>query len=99
MAEFDPYHIWLGIPRDEQPPDHYRLLGIRKFESNPDVIANAAEQRATHVRSMQTGMRQGESQPLLNEIFLATRVLLDQQKKARYDNELGSKLNQVAPRA
>lgn len=96
MPEFDPYYIWLGIPREEQPPDHYRLLGIRKLETNPDVIANAAEQRATHVRSMQTGMRQGESQTLLNQIFLATRVLLDQHKKARYDNELAVRLNQVA---
>lgn len=96
MAEFDPYYIWLGIPPDEQPPDYYRLLGIRKFESNPDVIANAAEQRVVHVRSMQGGLRQGESQPLLNEIFLAMRVLLDQEKKSRYDSQLEARLNQVA---
>lgn len=97
MPEFDPYYIWLGIPREEQPPDHYRLLGIRRFETNPDVIANAAEQRAAHVRSMQAGMRQGDSQALLNQIFLAARVLLDQQKKAHYDNELALRQNRVAP--
>jgi hypothetical protein len=51
-APFDPYHIWLGIPSSEQPADHYRLLGISRFESNLDVIANAADQRIRHIRSM-----------------------------------------------
>ena len=94
MAVFDPYYIWLGIAPDEQPPDHYRLLGIRKFETNPDVIANAAEQRAQHIRSMHVGPRQADSQKLLNEIFAATRVLLDQQRKSSYDSELARWLRQ-----
>lgn len=25
---FDPYHQWLGIPPKDQPPNHYRLLGV-----------------------------------------------------------------------
>jgi len=33
MSEaFNPYHKWLGIPTDEIPPNHYRLLGISPFE-------------------------------------------------------------------
>jgi hypothetical protein len=51
---FDPYHIWLGIPPDEQPPHHYRLLGIRIFEDNVEVIAHAADQRMAHLRTFQT---------------------------------------------
>ena len=44
MAEgFDPYHKWLGIPPKDQPPNHYRLLGIELFESDPEVIDMAAE--------------------------------------------------------
>ena len=39
MHVFDPYHVWLGIPLREQPPNHYRLLGIARFENHPDVIA------------------------------------------------------------
>jgi len=39
---FDPYHRWLGIPPHEQPPDHYRLLGLARFEAEADVIATAA---------------------------------------------------------
>ena len=38
---FDPYHRWLGIPPDEQPPHHYRLLGINAFETDPEVIRDA----------------------------------------------------------
>jgi hypothetical protein len=46
---FDPYHKWLGIPVNEQPANHYRLLGIAKFEDDPDVIDAAADQRMAHV--------------------------------------------------
>ena len=77
MAEaFDPYYIWLGIPPEEQPADHYRLLGVRRFETNEEVITNAADQRVRHLRSMQSGKRQAETQKLLNEISAATGTLL-----------------------
>ena len=36
MSEaFDPYFQWLGIRPADQPPDHYRLLSIPQFESDP----------------------------------------------------------------
>jgi hypothetical protein len=54
-GDFDPYYTWLGIPRDEQPPNLYRLLGIRALESNPQVIAKAADQRLTYLRGLQPG--------------------------------------------
>ena len=28
---FNPYYKWLGIPIDQQPADHYRLLGLERF--------------------------------------------------------------------
>ena len=40
---FDPYHEWLGIRPEEHPVDHYRLLGIARFESDAAVISNAAD--------------------------------------------------------
>ncbi len=55
MESFDAYRKWLGIPREEQPPNHYRLLGIGLFESDVDVISNAADRQMAHVRSFQTG--------------------------------------------
>ena len=48
---FDPYHKWLGIPPKDQPPNHYRLLGVDLFESDPDVIdAGGSESIGQHNR-------------------------------------------------
>lgn len=85
---FDPYHKWLGIPPAEQPPDLYRLLGTVRFEDDPDVIANAADQRMAHLRHFQAGPHGAESQRLLNEVAAARVVLLNAEKKASYDWEL-----------
>ena len=89
MSEaFDPYYVWLGIPREEQPPDHYRLLGLRLFEDNPEVIQNAADRQMVHLRSFQSGKRADESQKLLNEVAAARVCLLSPEKKAGYDGRL-----------
>lgn len=89
MAEaFDPYYTWLGIPPEEQPADHYRLLGVRRYESNMDVINNAADQRMAHVRTFQAGKRSAESQKLLNELAAAVVCLASPQKRAAYDEQL-----------
>ncbi len=81
MAEsFDPYYNWLAIPPDEQPPNHYRLLGLKAFEANANVIDTSADRQMAHVRSFQTGDRAADSQRLLNELATARRVLLDPQK-------------------
>jgi hypothetical protein len=82
---FDPYHKWLGIPPKDQPPNHYRLLGVELFESDLDVIENAADQRMRHVRSFQNGPHQAQSQKLLNEIAFVKVCLLDAQQKIAYD--------------
>ena len=85
---FDPYHHWLGISPKKQPPNHYSLLGLDAFESNPDVIENAADQRMAHLRTFQSGKRGELSQQLLNEVSAARICLLDQAKKAAYDKQL-----------
>jgi len=89
MAEnFDPYHKWLGIPPAEQPPNYYRLLGLALFESDPDVIDHATEQRIVHLRTFQIGKHSDESQQLLREVFTARVCLLNREKKAAYDAQL-----------
>ncbi len=88
-AAFDPYHRWLGIPPSEQPPDHYRLLGLARYEADPEVIENAANQRMAHLRSFQTSRHAAESQKLLNEVATARVCLLNVDKKADYDQSLG----------
>jgi hypothetical protein len=85
---FDAYHKWLGIPPECQPPHHYRLLGLQPFESDPDVIQAAADQRMMHLRAYQTGKHSEWSQRLLNEVAAAKVCLLNGAKKAAYDEEL-----------
>lgn len=89
---FDPYRKWLGIPPAEQPPDHYRLLGIGRFEDDPDTISNAADRQMAHVRTFQTGPRSAISQRLLNEISTARVCLLNPVKKAEYDGRLQAQI-------
>jgi hypothetical protein len=45
---FDPYYRWLGIRPEEQPADHYRLLGLARFEDDVEVIRDAAERQMSH---------------------------------------------------
>lgn len=93
MSEtFDPYHKWLGIPPDEQPPNHYSLLGVRDFESDPDVIEHATNRQIAHVRTFQIGQHSDHSQKLLNEISIAKVVLLNLEKKTGYDADLRKNL-------
>jgi len=94
---FDPYRKWLGIAPKDQPPNFYRLLGIDLFESDPDVIANAADQRMTHVRTFQSGPHGALSQRILNELAAARVCLLDQQKRADYDADIREKLRTESP--
>lgn len=98
MSEtFDAYHKWLGISPKDQPPNHYRLLAIDEFECDPDVIADAAEQRTVHVRSYALGKYTDLSQRILNEIAAAKVCLLNADKKARYDEQLRRELMPTSP--
>ena len=96
---FDPYHAWLGIPAEEQPPNHYRLLGISLFESNDDVIQNGLDQRMAHVKSFANGPHAAESQRLLTDLSQAGVCLLRPEKKQAYDQQLRSRLLATAAAA
>ncbi|HEX4000044.1 MAG TPA: NPCBM/NEW2 domain-containing protein [Pirellulales bacterium] len=96
-ATFDPYYKWLGIPPAEQPPNYYRLLAINPFETDPDVIEAAADQRMVHLRSLQTGQHAELTQKLLNQISTAKVCLLRPDKKKEYDDRLRAKLAKAAP--
>jgi hypothetical protein len=90
--KFDPYHKWLGIPAQEQPPNHYRLLAIPVFEQDGDVISNAADRQMAHLRTFQSGAHSADSQRLLNEASAARKCLLTPAEKAAYDQQLKLKL-------
>ena len=90
VGSFDPFLDWLDIEPHEHPVDHYRLLGIRRFESNPEMIEAAADERMKRIRSYQTGPRGRLTQPILNAISKARLCLLDRQERADYDHQLQS---------
>ncbi|MFP6650114.1 MAG: hypothetical protein VB817_11660 [Pirellulaceae bacterium] len=91
--ELDPYWKWLGIPPEQQPPDHYVLLGIASFEANRDVIENAAIRQMSHVRTFQGGPHAAISQQLLNELSTVRLCLLDEEQKQVYDEQLQARLS------
>jgi hypothetical protein len=86
--EFDPYEHWLGIEPSEHPVDHYRLLGVERFEDDLVRIATAADERMRYIRTFQTGPRGIHTQRLLNELSAAKLRLLDPESKRQYDQRL-----------
>ena len=90
--DFDPYHHWLGIPPEEQPANHYRLLGVTLFETNRDVIAAAANRQMSYLQELASGPDVAEAQKLLSEISQARVCLLNAKRKAAYDEQLRSTL-------
>ena len=55
MSDFDPYHKWLGISPQHQPPNHYRLLSLDLYESDPDVIEAAVDRIAAFLQDVASG--------------------------------------------
>jgi hypothetical protein len=85
---FDPYFKWLGISPADQPPTHYRLLGLDAFTSDEDVISNAADRQMMMIRTFQTGPYGDLSQRLLSELATARSCLLDSHTRDDYDRQL-----------
>lgn len=96
MEDFDPYHKWLGIPKNEQPPNHYRLLGVTLFEADLDVIEAAADRQMAYLKQCATGPHLALSQKLLNELATARVNLLVPAKKQAYDKKLRLQMDEEA---
>jgi hypothetical protein len=89
MSSFDAYYKWLGIPPSDQPPNHYRLLGIGLFEPNAEVISDAADSCMAHIRSFQLSAHSEDCDRILNEIARARLCLLNVEKRAGRENGTG----------
>ncbi len=87
-SSFDPYQSWFDIPHDEQPPNHYCLLGLRMFEGSPELIDQAARLRVKRLKLVAKGPQSQEAKRLLHEVKLARKCLLDIPQKAAYDAAL-----------
>ena len=90
-AEFDPYRELLGIETPGRPPDHYTLLGLKLFESDPQRIDAADTQRMGQLQDMANSELVDHSQRLLNEMSAARRCLLNAVQKVAYDETLRTK--------
>lgn len=84
MSPFDPYHRWLGIPPHEQPPTHFRLLGVSDREDDPEVIASAAKRQFQFVKAQSGGPHAADARRLLHEILAARSELLDPARRRSY---------------
>jgi tetratricopeptide (TPR) repeat protein len=89
---FDPLHKWLGIPPEHQPPNHYRLLGIDPFESDPDVIDMAADRQLTFLHELSGDEHQEAAETISNQVSMARLCLLNAEKKSNYDQALAKSL-------
>ncbi len=85
---FDPYHIWLGIPKGKRPPTHYQLLRISSGERADEVIEGAAERQAEYIRKCRIGEYATLADRILYEIEEARHRLLDPRLRKEYDEKL-----------
>ncbi len=88
MDSFDPYQEWLGIPSQMRPLNHYILIGIRIFESDPREIRKAYDARVKLLKTFQSGPRGEISAQLISKIGKAKRDLSDPERKSKYDISL-----------
>src|SRR5262245_18943807 len=88
---FDPYHKWLGIPKDQRPPTLYQLLGISPSERDTEVIDEVAIRQTAHIRTYQIGAHAQECTRILAEIAQARITLLHPAKRKEYDEQLAKK--------
>lgn len=98
MADFDPYHVWLGIRPEDRPPNHYQLLGITPYEDDLHAIEAAALKQTMFLRSLASGEHDELISQLLNEVSAARVCLCNQETRSKYDTELmvsGSELTAI----
>lgn len=87
-SDFDPYSEWLGIPADEQPPNLYRLLGLKLWEDDSQTIERAANRRLAGVRAHESGRHSAAALKLLSEIDRARTTLQSAKTRTEYNSRL-----------
>lgn len=97
--KLNPYQAWLDIPATEQPPDHYTLLGIRRFETDSQVIKRAAEKRIAHIREKSAGSNQEIAEWLVAQIAAALACLTAPGPREAYDRALLRRASATASNA
>lgn len=81
------YVEWLGIPANQLPPDYYALLGLERFERDPELIRKAGEKRRT-LLSRRAKEHPKLAQAISERLARAETCLLDERSRANYDAKL-----------
>jgi len=89
---FNPYVAWFGLPAGTKP-SYYELLGVRNFETEPPVIAEAAECRLQLLAPHQSGPHAEAAEKLSREVTGVMNVLLSPEKRRQYDDKLRGQLS------
>lgn len=97
MSEkFDPLRAWLGVSSGEKP-SYYDLIGLANFESEPPIIADAADSAIAKVSEHLGGPHQAVAEKLVRDLKSLKAVLLSADKRRAYDEQLGKKLGVAVP--
>jgi len=99
MAQ-DLYTEWLSVPPGDRPPNHYALLNLPLFESDPRTIHDAVLKQTARLRRWSLDpdpYRARRVQEILNEVSRAGADLEDPSRKAFYDARLAGRLGVPLP--
>jgi hypothetical protein len=88
MSKFNPYREWFGLD-GRSKPSYYELLGVRNFETEPPVIAEAAECRLQLLAPHKSGPHAEVAERLGREVTGVMNLLLNPEKRRKYDEQLG----------
>ena len=100
MKDF--YADWLSIPPGVRPPDHYSLLGVRRFCRDEEAIETAT--RARLERLDEYAMHPDRAtrdvvQDMMNAVARARMVLVNPKRRQAYDQELARRFEAAAAQA
>lgn len=90
---FDPYHKWLGIPPDQQPPNHYQLLRIDLFETDTAIIEHTYNKELEFLEARKEGKHASDAERLWDDLEEAHRCLTNAPEKAAYDARLRAQMD------
>ena len=91
MSEkFNPLKAWLGVTAGK--PSYYQLFGLENFESEPPVIADAADRAIRKVQKQAQGEHRETAEKLARDLATVKGVLLSAEKRQAYDAQLRGKL-------
>ncbi len=98
VTRFDPYRVWLGVPKGIKRPNYYHILGIAQGESSFQVIRSAIEQRRSYVMSKRGEGHDESVHQILSLIEEAAATLLVTEFKHSYDQHVGIHLRETPRR-